>query len=56
MTLRRPAASRFWKPSGVQAAAPGGDAAAARLGMKRTTLIAHMKRLSIDAQTVIGRH
>jgi PAS domain S-box-containing protein len=35
----------------------GGDAgAAARLGMKRTTLIAHMKRLSIDAQTVIGSH
>ena len=29
--------------------------AAARLGMKRTTLIAYMKRLSIDSQTVTGR-
>jgi PAS domain S-box-containing protein len=35
----------------------GGTAgAAARLGMKRTTLIAYMKRLSIDSQTVVGRH
>jgi PAS domain S-box-containing protein len=33
----------------------GAAGAAARLGMKRTTLIAYMKRLSIDAQTVIGR-
>jgi PAS domain S-box-containing protein len=34
----------------------GGTAgAAARLGMKRTTLIAYMKRLNIDPQTVIGR-
>jgi PAS domain S-box-containing protein len=34
----------------------GGEAgAAARLGMKRTTLIAHMKRLSIDSRTVSGR-
>jgi formate hydrogenlyase transcriptional activator len=33
----------------------GGDAgAAARLGMKRTTLIAHMKRLDIDPRTVTG--
>jgi formate hydrogenlyase transcriptional activator len=33
----------------------GAAGAAARLGMKRTTLIAYMTRLSIDAQTVIGR-
>ena len=33
----------------------GATGAAARLGMKRTTLIAYMKRLSIDSQTVIGR-
>jgi PAS domain S-box-containing protein len=33
----------------------GGPAgAAARLGLKRTTLIAHMKRLGIDPRTVIG--
>jgi PAS domain S-box-containing protein len=33
----------------------GADGAAARLGMKRTTLIAHMKRLGISPRTVI-RH
>jgi formate hydrogenlyase transcriptional activator len=32
----------------------GTGGAAARLGMKRTTLIAHMKRLGIDRRTVIG--
>jgi PAS domain S-box-containing protein len=31
----------------------GDDGAAARLGLKRTTLIAHLKRLAIDPQTVI---
>jgi PAS domain S-box-containing protein len=31
----------------------GTDGAAARLGLKRTTLIAHMKRLGIDARSVI---
>jgi PAS domain S-box-containing protein len=31
----------------------GPDGAAARLGMKRTTLIAHMKRLDINPRTVI---
>jgi PAS domain S-box-containing protein len=31
----------------------GADGAAARLGLKRTTLIAHLKRLAIDPQTVI---
>jgi formate hydrogenlyase transcriptional activator len=31
----------------------GVDGAAARLGLKRTTLIAHLKRLAIDPQTVI---
>jgi PAS domain S-box-containing protein len=33
----------------------GADGAAARLGMKRTTLIAHLKRLGINSRTVI-RH
>jgi PAS domain S-box-containing protein len=33
----------------------GADGAAARLGMKRTTLIAHLKRLSIDPRTVGSR-
>jgi PAS domain S-box-containing protein len=32
----------------------GRDGAAARLGLKRTTLIAHMKRLGIEPRTVIG--
>ncbi len=32
----------------------GADGAAARLGMKRTTLIAHMKRLGINPRTVIS--
>jgi PAS domain S-box-containing protein len=32
----------------------GPDGAATRLGLKRTTLIAHMKRLGIDPRTVIG--
>lgn len=32
----------------------GSDGAAARLGLKRTTLIAHMKRLGIDPRTVIS--
>jgi PAS domain S-box-containing protein len=32
----------------------GADGAAARLGMKRTTLIAHMKRLGINSRTVIN--
>jgi DNA-binding NtrC family response regulator len=32
----------------------GTDGAAARLGMKRTTLIAHMKRLGINPRTVIN--
>jgi PAS domain S-box-containing protein len=32
----------------------GADGAAARLGMKRTTLIAHMKRLDINPRTVIS--
>jgi PAS domain S-box-containing protein len=31
----------------------GADGAAARLGLKRTTLIAHLKKLAIDPQTVI---
>jgi PAS domain S-box-containing protein len=31
----------------------GTDGAAARLGLKRTTLIAHLKRLAIDPRTVI---
>src|ERR1700723_3642582 len=31
----------------------GADGAAARLGLQRTTLIAHLKRLAIDPQTVI---
>ena len=31
----------------------GADGAAARLGLKRTTLIAHLKRLAIDPHTVI---
>jgi PAS domain S-box-containing protein len=31
----------------------GADGAAVRLGLKRTTLIAHLKRLAIDPQTVI---
>jgi len=33
----------------------GGDGAAARLGMKRTTLIAHLKRLGINPRTVVGQ-
>jgi PAS domain S-box-containing protein len=33
----------------------GADGAAARLGLKRTTLIAHLKRLAIDPHTVIDR-
>jgi PAS domain S-box-containing protein len=33
----------------------GAEGAAARLGLKRTTLIAHMKRLGIDARTVISK-
>ena len=33
----------------------GADGAAARLGMKRTTLIAHLKRLGIDPRTVSSR-
>jgi PAS domain S-box-containing protein len=33
----------------------GADGAAARLGLKRTTLIAHLKRLAIDPHTVIGQ-
>ncbi len=33
----------------------GADGAAARLGLKRTTLIAHLKRLAIDPQTVINQ-
>jgi PAS domain S-box-containing protein len=32
----------------------GADGAAARLGLKRTTLIAHMKRLDINPRTVIS--
>ena len=32
----------------------GSDGAAARLGLKRTTLIAHMKKLGIDPRTVIN--
>jgi transcriptional regulator with GAF, ATPase, and Fis domain len=32
----------------------GSEGAAARLGLKRTTLIAHMKKLGIDPQTVIN--
>jgi len=32
----------------------GEDGAAARLGLKRTTLIAHMKRLGINSRTVIS--
>jgi PAS domain S-box-containing protein len=32
----------------------GADGAAARLGLKRTTFIAHMKRLGIDPRTVMG--
>jgi PAS domain S-box-containing protein len=32
----------------------GAEGAAARLGLKRTTLIAHMKRLGIDPRTVMG--
>ena len=32
----------------------GPDGAAARLGLKRTTLIAHMKRLGINPRTVIS--
>jgi PAS domain S-box-containing protein len=31
----------------------GADGAAARLGLKRTTLIAHMKRLGVDPRTVM---
>jgi formate hydrogenlyase transcriptional activator len=31
----------------------GSDGAAARLGLKRTTLISHMKRLGISPRTVI---
>jgi formate hydrogenlyase transcriptional activator len=30
----------------------GADGAAARLGLKRTTLLAHMKRLGIDPRSV----
>jgi PAS domain S-box-containing protein len=33
----------------------GADGAAARLGLKRTTLIAHLKRLAIDPHTVINQ-
>jgi hypothetical protein len=33
----------------------GPDGAAAHLGMKRTTLIAHMKRLGINPHSVIPR-
>ncbi len=33
----------------------GSDGAAARLGLKRTTLIAHIKRLAIDAQAVTNQ-
>jgi len=33
----------------------GSDGAAARLGLKRTTLIAHIKRLAIDPQAVINQ-
>jgi PAS domain S-box-containing protein len=33
----------------------GADGAAARLGLKRTTLIAHLKRLAIDPQTAIKK-
>jgi PAS domain S-box-containing protein len=33
----------------------GTDGAAARLGLKRTTLIAHLKRLAIDPHTVISQ-
>lgn len=33
----------------------GSDGAAARLGLKRTTLIAHLKKLAIDPQTVINQ-
>ena len=33
----------------------GADGAAARLGLKRTTLIAHLKRLAIDPQSVINQ-
>jgi formate hydrogenlyase transcriptional activator len=32
----------------------GSDGAAARLGLKRTTLIAHMKKLGINPRTVIN--
>jgi PAS domain S-box-containing protein len=32
----------------------GADGAAARLGLKRTTFIAHMRRLGIDPRTVMG--
>jgi PAS domain S-box-containing protein len=38
--------------AGGRVGGPGG--AAARLGLKRTTLIAHMKRLAIDRRTVIN--
>jgi PAS domain S-box-containing protein len=33
----------------------GADGAAARLGLKRTTLIAHLKRLAVDPHTVINQ-
>jgi PAS domain S-box-containing protein len=33
----------------------GADGAAARLGLKRTTLIAHLKKLAIDPHTVINQ-
>jgi len=32
----------------------GADGAATRLGMKRTTLLAYMKRLGINPRTVIN--
>jgi formate hydrogenlyase transcriptional activator len=38
---------------GAEGRVGGRDGAAARLGLKRTTLIAHMKRLGIDPRTVI---
>ena len=34
----------------------GSSGAAARLGLKRTTLLAHMKRLAIDPRTVIDTY
>ena len=40
------------KEAGGRVGGPGG--AAARLGLKRTTLIAHMKRLAINPRTVIN--